>query len=759
MTDYFVDKLPSNHAIRTITRAAAGASLKSEPLVVMAPDQTVPLVRRQCAAVAWLRSDLCKEDNIVKMPASERAFLLKLCGLLAGGNFNAQARRILEHVAKHSGDGGSSSAVGGGVVAGGAGFSAGGGGSSSGGGPSAASAGGSGTPLSSALLPSAQEAALNLLGRPELVRLLDAAGVPHDSAQGVAVLRDKCSAAAWAAEKLRSPHEVRALSGTTPTRIISAFGIHTAWKPEAQDRALDAILRECRNSSWGLDPASAHGIVCATRSTIFRLTERATLPDHQSASSRLDSHLSADELSHMSAQLGPVGFSLDDIQVTDGRWALRQKPSASASVPSTAPSAQTSFKIAALEQQLRTLHLEPYTWLTVDERKDIASRSKTGGAGKRKAPAFPGDQVTDGDDAVANPFSEWPWQQQLLVRPADTYSLLGRILRHALSWCNRHFTESLTKLAHQQRQERQRVIYSDFMDAVADHQHDRALLVTTQALDEAREEMDTILAHAQQMSAAYPSSDLFKHVEERRMAQLAELKVFLADVNARVTFASKQRMSDGQTPTQRAVAAWFDFLDGWLGNIDKELVRPEALRLTAGGPAASTPNALPPPQAAVTRTNTVTTGATTPAAKRQAAGGGGSGTVASSSSSLPTRGRTCSFQRNFPVSPTIVGATLGVISAPQCKICTLSDHYHGECPLECGKIGKPLPGFTRDGTRIGSMWHSKSNEPLQKTMKAWVAFLSDMSNFVIPSPLPAEVAGAPTLADFQARVATAPARP
>jgi hypothetical protein len=52
-----------------------------------------------------------------------------------------------------------------------------------------------------------------------------------------------------------------------------------------------------------------------------------------------------------------------------------------------------------------------------------------------------------------------------------------------------------------------------------------------------------------------------------------------------------------------------------------------------------------------------------------------------------------------------------------------------------------------------------SNEPIQSTVRAWVKFLSDSSNFVVPKPLPAEVAGAPTLADFQARVATAPAKP
>ena len=55
MTDYFADKLPSNHAIRTITRAAASASLKSEPLVV------------------WLqiKACLCSKDNAQRLHGCE----------------------------------------------------------------------------------------------------------------------------------------------------------------------------------------------------------------------------------------------------------------------------------------------------------------------------------------------------------------------------------------------------------------------------------------------------------------------------------------------------------------------------------------------------------------------------------------------------------------------------------------------------------------------------------------------------------------
>jgi hypothetical protein len=44
-------------------------------------------------------------------------------------------------------------------------------------------------------------------------------------------------------------------------------------------------------------------------------------------------------------------------------------------------------------------------------------------------------------------------------------------------------------------------------------------------------------------------------------------------------------------------------------------------------------------------------------------------------------------------------------------------------------------------------------------MKAWVKFLGDASNFIVSSPAPAGVAGAPGLADFKSRVALAPVKP
>ncbi len=103
-----------------------------------------------------------------------------------------------------------------------------------------------------------------------------------------------------------------------------------------------------------------------------------------------------------------------------------------------------------------------------------------------------------------------------------------------------------------------------------------------------------------------------------------------------------------------------------------------------------------------------------------------------------------------------MGDSLGVHGAPACSVCNNGDHYHGECPLKWGSSGTALPGFAPDGQRIAADW--KDNEPLKRVVKQWVAFLKDTSNFDQKQPPPAAAAGAPSLADFEARVATAPKR-
>ncbi len=70
-----------------------------------------------------------------------------------------------------------------------------------------------------------------------------------------------------------------------------------------------------------------------------------------------------------------------------------------------------------------------------------------------------------------------------------------------------------------------------------------------------------------------------------------------------------------------------------------------------------------------------------------------------------------------------------------------------------------LPGFALDGKRLLGSWEDKLNEPFKRTVKAWVDFLKDHSNFNNRPPTPAGAAGAPGLTDFEARVPLAPKKP
>ena len=491
MSDVFLSKLPSGHAVRDISKAAAVASLRGDDVVKASPASSVPLLRQQCAAVVWLRSDVCTADNLEKLALADRAYLLKLCGLPGGGTSKAQSRRILDHLKSYPGDGGSSS------VGGGGGSAHGGGPSSSAGGPSpganaAGGGGGSGAggSLSAALLSSAAAASLNLLGRSDLVRLLDEAGVPHEGGDSVSFLRDKCSVAAWAAEQLRTPSDVRALAASDHSKVLAAFGIPAAWKAEPQDRALEGLLRGCRNSPWARDPRSAHGLVCPQRSAIFRAVEAVAMPVSDGAFASPDQHLSAEETARISALLGTKGYSLSDIQSKDGRWAVASKDSVTATPPASGGSAYHPEQIKDLERQLRTLHLEPSTWLTAEERKDHAARVNLKAAGpsgtRKRREAFPGDDAVISDDRLLEPFAEWPWEQSLVVHMADSYTMLGRRVRHALTWCNRYFTDQLTTLSREQQERERQRIFDAFVAAVEERRPERALILANQAVEEAK---------------------------------------------------------------------------------------------------------------------------------------------------------------------------------------------------------------------------------------------------------------------------------
>jgi hypothetical protein len=358
-----------------------------------------------------------------------------------------------------------------------------------------------------------------------------------------------------------------------------------------------------------------------------------------------------------------------------------------------------------------------------------------------------------------NPLAAWPYEQRLKFEPNYSYSLCGRMLRNALRWCNRYFTDRLAQVTWKSQMSTTAELYTSFTDAVATQRNDYALLLASHAVAEATSQMTAIVSDAQANVSRFPQSRMLRHIATRREDQALELKIFLADVSQSITEATDRKTQPGAA---LATASWNDFIEGWLSKTDKSLVSAESLALTAAASGAA-----PPPTGAGSSSpgsGGAAQGGTpfkAPRSVNNVSPGGGGGTrggatpVGTPLGRLPLKS-ICVFQQHIPCSVDIVGDTLGVSGSPFCGKCKKGHHYFGECPVEWGKLRRPLPGFADDGTRIDKSW--KDNEPLQRIVTLWTKFIQDNSNFGGNLAVPAGVPGAPTLADFQARIPGAPVK-
>ena len=484
--------------------------------------------------------------------------------------------------------------------------------------------------------------------------------------------------------------------------------------------------------------------------------------------SKLPSGHATQESSRLAALLASSEHSVADITLCDGSWAVRASSGSGGGHAALASAGLGGISSSELEEQIRTLRVEPFTLLTAKERTVQANRNKATPGKKRQA--FSEDSELDISEGALNPLAEWPWEQQLPLRKTDSYSLCGRIVRNTLQWCNRNFTDALMQATLKSHQEAQDRIYKRFTSFVKDGNFDGALLCAHQAVSEALEEMTAVVESAQLFASHHPDSAMIAHIAKRREAQESELVIYLAYFSHRVNAA--QNTPD--TAAQQATAAFIDFLDGWMNTTDAAQIRPESLQHASTSAAASpmVPRlssqgaGLSGADGGVTSNKTPRT-ATTPTASgaggssdRSGSGSnlsGGKGSTPRAAKPFKNASKVCVIQRNIPCSKHVVGDTLGLAVAPPCKICRKGAHFHGECPKAWGSIGTPLPGHHGDGSRIAGEW--KNNEPIQKVIKAWIKFLNDQNNFKGIPPGPAGVAGAPTLTEFKARLASAPVKP
>ena len=252
--------------------------------------------------------------------------------------------------------------------------------------------------------------------------------------------------------------------------------------------------------------------------------------------------------------------------------------------------------------------------------------------------------------------------QGLVLKPTDSYSLAGRLVRNTLRWCNAHFTDALMQVTFKTHETLQEKILADFTSAIEAHQLDRALLIAHKASSEARDEMAAIVANARLFASQHPNSAFLEHVAIRRVAQAAELKTYLGELTQRITDAASKSSS---TEAQHATAAHRDFLTGWLSKTDDAQISSESLHYTTVAAPAAT-SITPAPVHTATGIPTQPGGRGRPAKVARSAtpvsgGRGGrstrSATPAVSFAGTPSvqLGRICVLQHYIPFSQEIVG--------------------------------------------------------------------------------------------------------
>jgi hypothetical protein len=351
----------------------------------------------------------------------------------------------------------------------------------------------------------------------------------------------------------------------------------------------------------------------------------------------------------------------------------------------------------------------------------------------------------------------------LRVQDSFSLSLLGRMLRICLRFCNDQFTDQMTVLLNKGLEEDQAKMYHEFLSA-AGSDAALALCIAPGALQYGRRRMKSVANDSRVRSQTFPSSTFLKYVAEQRAAQSSELDAFLEAVTRRIT--SNAQGLVGASQAQCTVLMWQEFLGGWFptswssvycDDISDQWQRLKQSGGALGGHFAKGTVALPLTQSSAAYGGGVThvpsTGAST------VAGGAGAGTSLTPAKQLPQSGY--EFQLTIPCSVDIVGETLGTKFLGTCRVCTgKRNHPTSECPSRWQKKGLTLPGFNAaDGTRDGRAWTKSGKEPLRATIQSWIDFINNPTNWNGRSPVPAGVAGGLSVSDFEKRLPAAPTKP
>ena len=762
----FLSKLPKKHAILTMQKTKATLHLRSDTLFNGQIPPLLPHLRELCAAMAWIHSDSYSKSAVAQLDADERRTLLQLFGLITSGGRKFQTQRIDAYILAHDPTAAAAAPTAASTVSGHDHFDAGHRNQPP---PDRAAA----DIAIAALVSPSQLLALNAMPLSALSHILQSADFPYHPDDSESDRRLQVAMATWIVDRPRTVAHIRALPTEICAQLLSTLQVPAAWPVHMQDATLQALIEDCSASSWANQSDGSGGNLPSTRllavQALHFLRAEAVSAAPSSLSSTMSS-LEAAEYGTLLSQSGhsesellqllrsapdalPLPGSHDDPVIHPAQSSsashLQLPVPGSASLPITvepgsstiADSGTASASLEAIHLQVRSLHIDVQALLTVEELKTLHQREKS--AGKKRQKAFEDDDQDDDPafDPSACPLAGHPWNQVLSLRDAFDPDLWGRQLNVASRWFNEKCTDPLMNMIALRHSDVAARLLKEFKVAVQIQDSGTALLLVSQAHTHARKVMSDIQANAVARSEQYPQSKLLAAVAIHRTHQLKDVNSFLDEIMNRISNASHEDKDN----VEFVLGAHFSFLQAWLSKSIVPTKRAELVNLVqqlrTSGPVAE-PTACAPPSLP-SKTALPSTPVTT---RRQ--------TNLRGAPRLFTT--VCDFGVHIPSSINVIGKNLGISCPVSCKICRQGDHYHGECPVQWAKAGKPLPGFNSDGTRDAKAW--KNGEILQHTVKLWILFLQNKDNFAAGVAIPAGATGAPTLETFKARLPAAPTR-
>ena len=154
--------------------------------------------------------------------------------------------------------------------------------------------------------------------------------------------------------------------------------------------------------------------------------------------------------------------------------------------------------------------MDTFALLTSAENELFKRRSKweSSEVGTKRERSHPGAQ-NDGESESLIPLSKYPHNQRLRVQDSFSLSLLGRMLRICLRFCNEHFTDQMTFLLNKGLEEDQAKMYQEFL-AAAGSDAAMALCIAPGALQYGRRRMKSVANDSRVRSQTFPSSTLLR---------------------------------------------------------------------------------------------------------------------------------------------------------------------------------------------------------------------------------------------------------